>query len=228
MLRLERVSVAYGERVALHDVSFQVCPGEVVAVLGPNGSGKTTLLRGVLGLATVVSGRVIAFGTPIQDLPDRWRIGYVPQVNRVGDALPTTVAEVVASGRLARRRPWTPAGRADRDAVRAAIAEVDLERLAHRPMRELSGGQQRRALVARALAAEPRLIFMDEPTAGVDRANQELLEGTLVRLAARGLGVVVVTHETAALEAAFTRELTLETGHLVRDRRTRAPHLEEV
>ena len=172
MVRLRGATIGYDRRPVVHDVDLEVVAGEVVALLGPNGSGKSTMVRGMLGLAWVMGGEVELFGQPVSRLRDRWRVGYVPQRQAGATGLPTTVQEVVASGRVPRLRPWQRFGPEDRARVATAIETVGLDGRERSPMVELSGGQQRRALIARTLAAEADLLVLDEPTAGVDVASQ--------------------------------------------------------
>ncbi len=217
VLRLRGVSIGYTERAVVHDVDLEVQRGEVVAVLGANGSGKTTLVRGLLGLASVLAGEVELLGQPVGRRGDGSKLGYVPQRHTVGGSVPSTVREVVESGRLP-RLGW--AGRmrtADREAVRAAIAAVDLTGMAGTDLADLSGGQQRRALIARALASEPQVLIMDEPTAGVDVASQHALARTVARLVALGVTLLVVTHEVGPLVGVVTRSIVMSDGRLVYD-----------
>ena len=217
VLALHGAAVGYGDTPVVQDVDLVVRRGEVVALVGPNGSGKTTLVRGLLGLARVLEGRVELLGVPAERFRQRWRIGYVPQRHTVGGAVPSTVEEVVASGRLARRPLLSRATAADRQAVREAIETVGLGDRRRAPVATLSGGQQRRTLIARALAAEPEVLVMDEPTAGVDAASQENLVRTLARLVEQGLTLVVVTHEIEPLLGLLTRVVLLQDGRVVRD-----------
>ncbi len=217
VVRLRRAAVGYGDRAVVRDTDLTVARGEVVALVGPNGSGKTTLVRGLLGLADVLAGEVELFGTPSRTFRERWRIGYVPQRHTVGGAVPSTVEEVVASGRLPRRRLFSRTTADDRRATSEAIATVGLTDRRKAPVSTLSGGQQRRVLIARALASEPEVLVMDEPTAGVDAASQESLTRTLARLVAQGLTLVIVTHEVAPLLQILTRVVVLADGRIVRD-----------
>ncbi|ROP45799.1 metal ABC transporter ATP-binding protein [Pseudokineococcus lusitanus] len=217
LLRLVGASFGYGERVVVDGVDLEVRAGESVALLGSNGSGKTTLLRGVLGLAARTGGRVEMGGEPAPSRRSRRRTGYVPQAMTVGGGVPSTVREVVATGRLPLRPWWRPAGRADAAAVRAALEAVDMASHAHEDVTELSGGQQRRVLVARALAAEPELLVLDEPLAGVDAANARLLADALGRLSARGVTLLVVTHEIGPLADVVRRAVVLRQGRVVHD-----------
>jgi len=205
-------AVGYGDRPAIRDVDFDLHAGEVVAVLGPNGSGKSTLVRGILGLARVLDGSLELFGTAAAQFHERYRFGYVPQRHTITGTIPSTVHEVVASGRLARRRVWRRPSPQDRSAVDAAIERVGLADRAGENLATLSGGQQRRALIARALAAEPDVLVMDEPTAGVDSANQQVLARTLGHLASGGVTLLVVTHEVGPLVPIVTRAVVMRDG----------------
>jgi zinc transport system ATP-binding protein len=209
VLALRGATFGYGGRPVLRDVDLTVHPGEVLAVRGPNGAGKSTLVRGVLGLADLLAGEVELFGEPRGQFRDRHRIGYVPQRSGLGGGIPVTVRELVSSGRLARVGPWRRFREADRCAVDCAMDGVGLAGFDRRPVAELSGGQQRRALVARALAGDPELLVLDEPTAGVDADAQRVLAATLAGLAATGTAVVVVVHETGPLAPVLTRSVVL-------------------
>ncbi len=217
VLALRGVSVGYAERTVVHEVDLTVRRGEVVAVLGANGSGKTTLVRGLLGLATVVAGQVELLGQPVGARGLGSRIGYVPQRHTVGGTIPSTVREVVSSGRLP-RLGWLGRLRAhDRAAVQGAIEAVDLAAVADTDLADLSGGQQRRALIARALACEPELLVMDEPTAGVDQASQQALARTIAHLVQLGVTIVVVTHEVGPLAGVVTRAVVVQDGRIAYD-----------
>jgi zinc transport system ATP-binding protein len=148
---------------------------------------------------------------------DRHRVGYVPQRHTVSGAVPATVREVVGVGRLARLGLLHRPGPADRAAVDAAVAAVGLTDHLTNPVASLSGGQQRRVLVARALAAEPDLLVMDEPTAGVDAASQDSLAAVLATVAATGTTLVVVTHEIGALSLVLTRAVVADHGAIAYD-----------
>lgn len=216
-IEARRLSVGYRDAVVVHEVDLTVRTGEAVALLGPNGSGKTTLVRGVLGLASVLGGDLALFGVPADRFRDRARIGYVPQRHTLASGLPATVREVVSTGRLARRRwPGRTTGH-DREAVEHAIGTVGLTERADAAVGELSGGQQRRVLIARALAAEPDVLVMDEPTAGVDTASQTALAATLALLAERGTTLLVVTHEVGPLSGVVERAVVLKDGRVRHD-----------
>ncbi|GAA1799852.1 metal ABC transporter ATP-binding protein [Nostocoides veronense] len=195
-------------------VTVSIAPGEVVAVLGPNGAGKSTLVKGLLGLTEHLGGRANVLDQPLEEV-DRRRIGYVPQRHTLANSVRATVAEIVAIGRLPYRawwRPWRRDAYADRQAIARALEVVGLGERAGADVSALSGGQQRRVLIARALAASPDVLIMDEPTAGVDHANQLILAGVLETLAARGTTMLIVTHELQALADVITRVLVVDEG----------------
>ncbi len=214
-LELRQVSVGYDGRTPIvHSASVTVGHREVLAVMGSNGSGKTTLIRGILGLAPVLSGEILVAGRPLTQAADRARIGYVPQRHTVGSSVPATVTEVVNTGRLARLGWFGRMKARDRQIVSTAIATVGLTDHAHRELSLLSGGQQRRALIARALAAEPDVLIMDEPLAGVDHKSGQTLVDALARLAAQGVPMVIVTHELHQITNIWTRAVVVEAGRL--------------
>lgn len=214
VVRLRAASIGYGERPVVRGVDLDLARGEVLALLGANGSGKSTLVKGVLGLAQVLSGSVELFGTPAYEFHDRFRLGYVPQRHTVGGTIPATVREVVSSGRLSRSRWWARPGAADREAVERALQVVGLQDRARAPLAELSGGQQRRVLIARALAGGPDVLVMDEPTAGVDASSQRALAATMQRLVDQDVTMLVVTHEVGPMAALITRAVVMQEGRI--------------
>jgi zinc transport system ATP-binding protein len=163
------VTFAYGSGPpVLRDLDLAVEPGEFVAVAGPNGGGKTTLVRVALGLERPSAGAASLFGEPAHSFSHRSRLAYLAQRAQLGTEAPATVREVVAAGRLAAGALLGPLRRRDREVVMEAIARVGLAGVADRPLARLSGGQQQRAFIAKALAGEPALLVLDEPTTGVD------------------------------------------------------------
>lgn len=209
--------VELDDRPVLHGVDLRVDEGEVVTLLGPNGSGKSTLVRAAVGLVPPSAGEIQLFGTPLKAFRDWWRIGYVPQRTTAAGGVPATVREVVAAGRLARRKIFRPARRSDRDAVDNAIELVGLTDQANRSVAGLSGGQQQRVLIARAAASEPDLMVLDEPNAGVDRRSQEAFARALRTFVASGHSVLLVLHEMGPLAPLVDRGVALESGRVVHD-----------
>jgi len=217
VLELRDVAVELGGRPVLRGIDLALDRGEVLAVLGANGSGKSTLVRTALGLAPTCRGEVRLFGTPLRDFDTWHRVGFVPQRVVAAGGIPASVREVVASGRLSRRRLLRPAGREDRRAVAAALEQVGLADRARDSFATLSGGQQQRVLVARALVAGPELLFLDEPTAGVDLPSQDQLAATLRELVDQGATLVLVLHELGLLTPLIDRTVVMSQGRVAYD-----------
>jgi len=217
VIEVERGAVALAGRPILRDVDLTVRPGEVVALLGANGSGKSTLVKAIVGLLPLSAGEVRLFGTPIGRFDDWGHLGYVPQRSTIAQGVPATVREVVAAGRLARRRPFRPASATDRRAVRDALEAVGLADRAHHQVSTLSGGQQQRVLMARTLAGRPDLLVLDEPNAGVDLVSQEAIAQTLADRARAGTTIVVVLHELGPFEPLIQRTVVMREGRVAYD-----------
>ena len=217
VVSFRHADIGYDGRAVLHDLSLRITAGEVIGLLGPNGSGKSTLIRGLLGLAPVLRGSVDLFGVERSRFKDWKRVGYVPQRQTVVGGIPSTVQEVVSSGRLTTVRPFRWMRGDDKAAVAQAISAVGLTSEASSSMANLSGGQQRRVLIARALASDPELLVLDEPTAGVDSFNQAALADTLADLAAHGTTILLITHELGPAEPLVTRTLVLRSGEICHD-----------
>ena len=183
----------YGKLPALKDITFQVDAGEVLGIIGPNGSGKTTLLKTILGLVRPWQGEVSVLGRPAEE--QRRLMGYMPQVEQVDWDFPVTVGDVALMGRYARRSPFRRTTREDREAAGQAMQQTGMYELRDNLIGELSGGQRRRALLARALANLPQLLLMDEPMAGLDATAQHQLLDLLDDLRSGGATIVVSTHD---------------------------------
>ncbi len=217
-------AVAIGGRPILRAIDLQVRTGEFVALMGANGSGKSTLVRALTGLRPLTAGSVRLFGTPLGRFHDWQRVGYVPQRSSAAGGVPASVWEVVASGRLTRRRLLRPLSRSDRRAVADAISVVGLDDLVSTGVSNLSGGQQQRVLIARALAGEPDLFFLDEPTAGVDLPNQQALADALRVLSDRGATIVLVAHELGPMAPLIDRAVVMRDGRIAYDGPPLADH----
>lgn len=214
VLDLSGAAFGYAGTPVTRGVDLQVRAGEVIALLGPNGSGKSTLVRGLLGLNDHLGGTVRLFGVPLARQRDRHRLGYVPQRHTLSGSVRSTVSEVVATGLLAARPWWRRPSRQDREAVTRALELVRLADRADSDVSTLSGGQHRRVLIARALVAGPEVLVLDEPTAGVDAAHQDVLAQVLHRLAGTGVTMLVVTHELAALRGIVKRIVEMDGGRV--------------
>jgi ABC-type Mn2+/Zn2+ transport system ATPase subunit len=200
IIELDHVQVAFQDVAVLEDVSLSVPAGAFLAVIGPNGAGKTTLLRVILGLVRPAGGTVRVFGqAPWEHGGERRRIGYVPQLLTVDLHCPVCAGEVVLMGRYGRiglvRRP----GVEDRAAALAAMERMGIADLAARPLARLSGGQRQRVFLARALANEPELLLLDEPTTGVDVAATESLYERLRGFHEAGMTILVVSHDVGVV-----------------------------
>ncbi|MCW2765592.1 MAG: transporter related protein [Nocardioides sp.] len=217
VVELTNGAVAIAGRPVLRGIDLCVRSGEFVALMGANGSGKSTLVRALTGLWPLATGTLSLFGTPLASFHDWQRVGFVPQRGGAGSGVPASVWEIVASGRLARRRLLRPLGRGDRAAIADALEVVGLAHRARDGVSTLSGGQQQRVLIARALAGEPELFFLDEPTAGVDLPNQHVLADTLGTLSRRGATIVLVAHELGPMAPLIHRAVVMRDGRIAYD-----------
>jgi zinc transport system ATP-binding protein len=217
-VELKDVSFGYGGGpTVLRDVDLTVNPGELVAIAGPNGGGKTTLVRLALGLERPDTGRALLYGELAHRFSRRATLGYLAQRAQLDLDAPATVAEVVAAGRLAAGGLLGPLRRRERAIIDESIDRVGLTTQRSWPLAKLSGGQQQRAFIAKALAGQPSLLVLDEPTTGVDVESQEALAALLDRLH-RELAVTVlyVSHEFGAIER-YVERLVLVRGGIVFD-----------
>jgi zinc transport system ATP-binding protein len=181
ILDVHHVTVQFGSDTAVRDVTFQVYPGEFVGLIGQNGAGKTTLLRVVLGLQKPTSGHV--------HWPESPAIGYVPQRGSLIDSLvPMSVMDVVTLG-----------SRGQKKLAKQALGKVDMGAHGQKRFSQLSGGQQQRVLIAKALATNPSILILDEPTVGIDEASQNAFYQLLRRLQERGMTIMMVSHDVDAV-----------------------------
>jgi ABC-type Mn2+/Zn2+ transport system ATPase subunit len=201
ILAVRGLTVVYKDgEPAIQDVSCSVKAGERVAIIGPNGAGKSTLMKTMMGLLQPQTGTVDV---------ERGLLGYVPQHESVDWDFPVTVREVALMGRTRRIGWFRRAGRADWDAVDAALARVGMGDLGDRQIGELSGGQRRRVFVARALAQDAKLLVLDEPFSGVDAGAQADLMDVLDRLNRDGLTILLSTHDLGLAFSRFDKIMAL-------------------
>ncbi len=197
MLKATDLSFGYSKaRPIGHGVNFSVSAGEVFCLLGPNGCGKTTLFKTLLGLIPILDGRLELDGHPVAGISRRSfarRVAYVPQANTA--YFPFSVFDVVLMGRASRIGAFESPSRSDREIATAKLEELGILHLANRAYTEISGGERQMTLIARALAQQPALIVMDEPTASLDFGNQTRVLNQITALAGTGLAVVLSTHE---------------------------------
>jgi len=208
VIELEDVWASLDGHTVLEGITFSVEEGMFLGVIGPNGAGKTTLIRVVLGLVKPGRGTVRVMGMSPSELHhELHHIGYMPQTVLFDPSFPVSVSDVVMMGRACCIGPLRFPSRSDRRAVAESINVVGLDGLEKRPIGELSGGQQKRAFLARALCLETRILLLDEPTAGLDIESQEQFLGLLTRLKEEmGLSVVFVSHDVNVL-ARFADEI---------------------
>lgn len=205
LIRVEDVSVSFGDIPVLTDVTLPIAAGDFLAIIGPNGSGKTTLLRVILGLLKPERGRVFVFGCPADAFAEREAIGYIPQKATNFDPLfPASVREVVAmslrSGKRLRNRAE------EETAIRRALETVGMADFADRRIGRLSGGQQQRVFIARAIVRKPRILFLDEPTTGVDAETQNRFYDLLGALnTSENITIVLVTHDIGIVNRHITK-----------------------
>ena len=195
----EQVSVSYGAVRALDDVTFSVECGSLSGVVGPNGGGKSSLLKAVVGLVKLDTGRVLVQGQPSSEM--RKHIGFVPQLEQVDWNFPVTVWDVVMMGLTPQRGLFRGHSRANREAAAEALATVDLMDLRQRGIGELSGGQRRRALLARAIASHPSVLLLDEPMNGLDPTAQHRFLDIIDRLREQDVTVIMSTHDLTCVSA---------------------------
>src|SRR5262245_20305282 len=183
-LEIHDMTVAYHRKPVLWDIDLVVPEGKLIGIVGPNGAGKTTLIKAALGLVPLASGKVEIYGLPYQR--QRHLVGYVPQRESVDWDFPVTALDVVLMGTYGRLGWCRWPGRAQREIAMHALEQVDLADFAGRQIRQLSGGQQQRVFLARALAQDARIYFMDEPFAGVDASTEQAIVGLLQQLRSQG------------------------------------------
>jgi iron complex transport system ATP-binding protein len=216
MLQVRGLSFGFPGRTVGHDVSFSLAGGEVLCVLGPNGSGKTTLFRTILGLLPPHCGEILIEESHLHGL-SREEIaraaGYVPQGHSAYFAF--TLTEFVLMGRTSRLGAFSAPGKSDRQIAGRALESLGIAHLADKPITEVSGGERQLALVARALAQEPKLLVMDEPTAGLDFGNQVRVLEKISALASTGISILFSSHDPDHAFMGADRALLLREGRVL-------------
>jgi manganese/zinc/iron transport system ATP- binding protein len=201
------LTVAYQRRPVLWDVDFEIPPGKLVAIVGPNGAGKSTLIKASLGLLPLASGKVEIYGKPFRQ--QRGLVGYVPQRESVDWDFPVDVRDVVLMGTYGRLGWFRRPGAAERALAERCLEQVGMLAYARRQIRQLSGGQQQRVFLARALAEDAQLYFLDEPFAGVDAATEAAIVQLLQALRSRGKTLLVVHHDLHTVREYFDHVILL-------------------
>jgi manganese/zinc/iron transport system ATP- binding protein len=209
VLEIHDLTVTYSNKPVLWGVDLSIPKGALVGIIGPNGAGKSTLIKAVMGIIPISSGYVKVFDKNLDDV--RIKVSYVPQRSTVDWDFPTSVREVVVMGRYAQLGLFKRPRKADYQAADAALVQVGMEAFASRQISQLSGGQQQRVFLARALAQNADLYFMDEPFAGVDAATEKAIIDILTNMSQQGKTMIVVHHDLASVEKYFDWLLLLNT-----------------
>ncbi|MEA3466229.1 MAG: ABC transporter ATP-binding protein [Thermodesulfobacteriota bacterium] len=192
----------YDDQPILEHINLALNEGDFLGIVGPNGGGKSTLLKLILGLLTPGSGQIKVFGRSPQQ--ERTRLGYVPQFATFDSAFPITVFDTVLQGRLGKTHSLLGYSKQDCEIARLAMTETDVAQFQQRPMTALSGGQRQRVLIARALACEPEILLLDEPTANIDPHHGESIFELLHRLHKR-VAIVLISHDVGFVSRSVTR-----------------------
>lgn len=211
-LTVTNLTVAYQKKPVVRNVSFEVTEGELIGIIGPNGAGKSTLIKAVLGLLPTLSGQTLVYGKPYGS--QRKLVGYVPQRESVDWDFPTNALDVVMMGRYGHLGLFKRPGAKEKAIGMECLAKVGMADFAGRQISQLSGGQQQRVFLARALAQDANLYFMDEPFAGVDAATEKAIITLLNELKKQGKTVLVVHHDLATVEQYFD-SVMLMNGELI-------------
>ncbi len=206
-LEIHDLTVAYHKKPVLWGVDLELPAGQLIGIIGPNGAGKSTLIKACMGLLPKQSGWVKVFGQSLKDAPNR--VGYVPQRESVDWDFPVNVMDVVLMGRYGRLGLMRRPGKEDREIARECLDRVKLLPYANRQISNLSGGQQQRVFLARALAQQADLYFMDEPFAGVDAATEAAIVTVLGELRDQGKTLLVVHHDLPTARSYFDSLLLL-------------------
>ncbi len=195
-MSVKDLSFAYDNTPILEGITFDIQGGDYLGIIGPNGGGKTTLLKLMLGLLKPKTGEIKLLGENLDHSANRNRVGYVPQRSTSEDHLfPASVEEIVMSGRTAARGLFAMRSKADVAAVKRAMKIADVGYLSHRRIGTLSGGERQRVLIARALAGDPAVLMLDEPTSAVDAPSQELFYNFIRKVHDQGVTIVIVSHD---------------------------------
>lgn len=211
-LEVSRITVAYQKKPVLRSVSFQIPEGQLIGILGPNGAGKSTLLKAVLGLLPTLDGEIRIYERSYRE--QRKLIGYVPQRESVDWDFPTNALDVVMMGRYGQLGWFRRPGVKERQIALECLAKVGMGEYAGRQISQLSGGQQQRVFLARALAQDAQVYFMDEPFAGVDATTEKAIIALLHDLKEQGKTVLVVHHDLSTVREYFDHVLLLN-GELI-------------
>ncbi len=214
IIEVKNLSFAYSDAEVFSNISFKIEKGDFLGIIGSNGTGKSTLIKLILGLLQPEKGDIYLFGKKRREFRDYSKIGYVPQkALSFNSGFPTTVREVVSANTRPRRIFGIFPSGGDRQMTDKALEEVGMLEYSERLIGRLSGGQQQRVFIARALAGEPELIFLDEPTVGVDAGSVDIITDIITGLNRKGISIVMTNHDTPSLISVSNKLLVLSDGN---------------
>lgn len=209
VLEVHDLTVSYDKKPVLWGIDLTIPQGSLVGIIGPNGAGKSTLIKSVMGLIPLGSGYAELFGKSLDEVRDQ--VSYVPQRGTVDWDFPASVMDVVLMGRYGKLGLFSRPKKADREAALTALRQVGMEPFVNRQISQLSGGQQQRVFLARALAQQADIYFLDEPFAGVDAATEKAIITLLRKMSDEGKTVIVVHHDLQSVETYFNWIILLNT-----------------
>ena len=212
-LEVHDLTVAYTKRPVLYGIDLEIPKGSIVGVVGPNGAGKSTLIRAIMGLLPVSSGWIKVFGKPFKQAVTR--VGYVPQRESVDWDFPVNALDVVLMGRYGRLGPFKRPSKADKEIAMNCLEKVKMDSYAKRQISNLSGGQQQRFSVACALVNSPKILFLDEPTTGLDPQAKHNLWDLVRELNEAGMTIVLTTHNMEEAESLCQRIAIMDHGNII-------------
>ena len=201
LIHLEDFTMAYTDRPVIWDIDLDIYEGSITAIIGPNGAGKSTLMKGILGLMKPISGKVSIMGKSYKEVYKN--IAYIPQTNTVNWDFPTTVLDVVTMGRYNHLGLLKRVNKREKDLAMQALRRMKMEEFADRQISELSGGQRQRVFIARAIAQNALIYFMDEPLAGVDKKTENIIIETMREFKKERKTIIVVHHDLNTLKEYF-------------------------
>lgn len=202
IIALEDVWVGYNNHSILEQIYLHIPAREIVSIVGPNGSGKTTLLKVIMGFKEIYQGQVRVFGRNPREIQQSGRIGYLPQVSTYDAKFPISVWDVVALSRHSKKKFWKGLSTRDKELIRSSLVKIDMYPQRNHHFGSLSGGQKQRVLIARALALEPELLILDEPSTGLDSVAQDSFYQLLKQLRdEQGLTILMVSHDIGSVSA---------------------------
>ena len=201
IVKVEDLTIAYHDKPVLKDCDIDIMDGSITAIIGPNGAGKSTLIKGILGLQNKLAGKILIMGEPLKKVQKK--IAYIPQISEVNWDFPTTVMDVVLMGRYVHLGWFRHPRREDREKAEAALKRIGMYDYRDRQISKLSGGQRQRVFIARLIAQEADIYFMDEPLAGIDKVTEKVIIDFIKEEKKKGKTAVIVHHDLATIREYF-------------------------